>query len=75
MTAYGLAVPDLPDHAEIIRRRRLELELTQIQLAIKAGVDPITVSRVERGAPTTPVTLGKLAGALDLAVSQLGAAS
>jgi putative transcriptional regulator len=52
--------------AKRIKEARLELQLTQKQFAAKLGVDPITISRWERGA-TSPsdlfrVRLARLTG-------------
>ncbi len=55
-----------------VRELRDERGLTQRQLAERAGVSPMTVSRTERGnhAPSTN-TLAKLAGGLDVPLSAL----
>jgi HTH-type transcriptional regulator/antitoxin HipB len=52
-----------------IRARRLELGLTQVELAERAGIPQANVSRIERGgyAPTDLVRI-RLARALELEV-------
>lgn len=48
-----------------IRRRRLELAMTQEQLAESAGLSVAALGRIERGnAEPRPSTLGRLATAL-----------
>lgn len=53
---------------QVIRRRRGELELTQEQLADRAGIAPTSVVRLENGEIERPraSTLIKLAGALGI---------
>lgn len=56
---------------ELMKRRKLA-GLTQVELADVAGVSPITVSRVERGAVTPDTaTMQKLATALSVSVADL----
>ena len=57
---------------EELRRLRKQRELTQAQLAVRAGLDPSSLSQIETGArhPTTR-TLEKLAGVLDVEVADL----
>ena len=54
---------------ETLRRERLRRALTQKELAAKAGVSYVTISRMENGSagPVKPPTLRKLADALDVA--------
>lgn len=47
-----------------LRRQRLLAALTQAELAAKAGVGRVTVSRLEQGHDCQPPTLRKLADAL-----------
>lgn len=54
-----------------IRRLRLELVLTQRELAQRAGMSPITLSEIERGRNTTVETLEKIAEALEVGVNDL----
>ncbi len=56
-------------NGETLRRERLRRALTQRELADKAGVSYVTVSRMENGSagPVKPPTLRKLADALGLA--------
>src|SRR3982750_1592198 len=58
---------------ELIRRLRGRIELTQEELAEKAGVSPTTVVRLERGEIRQPRagTLKKLAGALGIDAGEL----
>ena len=55
--------------AETLRRERQRRALTQKELAEKAGVSYVTVSRMENGntGPVKPPTLRKLAAALGVA--------
>ena len=59
---------------EAIAKRRREVGLTQIELALKADTDPSTVSRTERGLGALDTCL-ELARILDLTLVELGAAS
>src|SRR5215218_7098354 len=54
--------------AETLRRERQRKAMTQTDLAVKAGVSYVTVSRLENGSITapTPTTLRKLADALGI---------
>jgi len=54
-----------------LRRRRLLAALTQAQLAERAGVERITVTRLENGGHATPPTLAKLAIALGCSPAEL----
>lgn len=62
----------LTDHAvlqelgERLRRTRLERNLSQVELAVQAGVDRKAVQRVEAGEPVGGVTLVRLLRGLDL---------
>jgi transcriptional regulator with XRE-family HTH domain len=55
--------------AELIKKRRDDLALTQEGLAQKAGLSVYTISRVETGQTFGAVTKRKLAKALDLKLS------
>ena len=48
-----------------LRRRRLELNLTQQSIADQAGLNRTTVSEIERGKPSGLLTLVQLLRALD----------
>lgn len=50
--------------AERIKKARLQLGLTQRQLALKVGVDQMTVSKWERGTPPSDLNRVKLAEAV-----------
>lgn len=55
-----------PEHLGRLRRRRLELALTQSEVARHAGISKQTVSRLERSlTEPRPGTLAKLARVLD----------
>ena len=57
---------------DALKRRRAERELTLDQLASKSGVSRAAISKIERGdSAASTSTLGKLAEALDLSISQL----
>lgn len=57
---------------DALKQRRVERELTLDQLAEKSGVSRSAISKIERGDSTASTsTLGKLAEALDLSISQL----
>ena len=58
---------------ETLRRERLRRALTQKELAAKAGISYVTVSRMENGSagPVKPPTLRKLADALGVAPDAL----
>jgi transcriptional regulator with XRE-family HTH domain len=51
-------------HGEAIRSRRLQLKLSQLQLALQAGVSPRSVMKAERGGLLFPSTLVLIAAAL-----------
>ena len=55
----------------IVRKLRLEMGLSQEQLAEMSGVSPRTIQRVERGAGATAETLKCLAAALNVDFSEL----
>jgi transcriptional regulator with XRE-family HTH domain len=59
--------------AERIKEKRLELELTQEALAIKAQIPYATLSKIESGKVTNPTvtTLKKIADALELSIDYL----
>lgn len=58
--------------SEALRRQRVERKLTLDQLAAKSGVSRAAISKIERGdSAASASTLGKLAEALDLSISQL----
>lgn len=48
-----------------LQRRRLDLNLSQQQLADRAGINRTTVSQLERGVPATLLTLVQVLRALD----------
>jgi transcriptional regulator with XRE-family HTH domain len=57
------------DHAEA-RRRREQAGLTQVELATKAKVSPVTICKMEQpGGTVTMRTLRRVAAALDAAES------
>ena len=60
-------MPKLPK----TRQRRERLALSQAELAEKAGVSRVTITRVERGEDTFPATARKIAQALDVAPAEL----
>lgn len=64
--------PVLVALGEAIRRIRLSKDISQEKLALLAEVDRSYVGRVERGDNNVAVlTLARLAGALDISVSEL----
>jgi transcriptional regulator with XRE-family HTH domain len=57
---------------DALKRRRAERKLTLDQLAARSGVSRAAISKIERGeSPASTSTLGRLAEALDLSISQL----
>ncbi len=54
-----------------LQRQRLEAALTQEQLAEKAGVGRLTITRLEGGGEARPTTLRKLADALSVTPADL----
>ncbi|GAA3844259.1 helix-turn-helix transcriptional regulator [[Pseudomonas] carboxydohydrogena] len=55
-----------------LRRLRVKCAISQEALAVDAGVDRSYVGRIERGVENPTVeTLDRLAGALDVAVSEM----
>ena len=59
-------------NGQALLRARERADLTQEQLAVKAGSTFSTISRLERGlAEPTLLTVSKLAGALDVPVETL----
>lgn len=57
---------------EVVRRRRLALDLSQEELAARAGVHRTYLSDIERGARNITITvLTRLADALEVRVSRL----
>jgi transcriptional regulator with XRE-family HTH domain len=54
-----------------LRELRIKKGLTLEQLAGLAGLNKDTLSRLEKGRKAMPVTVGKLSGALGVAVSEL----
>lgn len=59
-----------------LKSRRLMAGLTQVALAAKVGVHPITMVRYETGAITPrPDTLSRLARALDCQIADIAAVS
>jgi transcriptional regulator with XRE-family HTH domain len=59
-----------PD-GEKARRLRLGKELTQEELAVRAGCDKKTIENVEAGKPCRPITLGAIAGQLGVVLKDL----
>lgn len=56
----------------MVRRRRMELDLTQKELAERSGITQAHISRLENGEyNTSSVTICKLAKALDIPVTKL----
>lgn len=68
--AYREAKAELEPYeqlARIVIRRRLELELTQEELAVRMGTSHSAISRIESGQHSTSVqTLQRLAAALEM---------
>jgi transcriptional regulator with XRE-family HTH domain len=57
---------------EVVRKRRLSLDLSQEELAARAGVHRTYLSDIERGARNITITvLTRLAEALEVRVSRL----
>lgn len=54
-----------------LQRLRVEQELTQVQLAEKAGIARSSVARIERGERANAITAQRLAKALGVTVKQL----
>lgn len=54
--------------AEELRRRRLLNAMTQQELARKAGVARVTISRLELGGPASPYSVKRIAQALGVTV-------
>jgi DNA-binding XRE family transcriptional regulator len=52
------------DLAVWLRRRRAELQLRQIDVAVRAGVSRFTVSRIEHGHHTHPLVAAAIRRAL-----------
>lgn len=59
--------------AKNIKSARKKLELTQEQLAVKAGIPYATLSKIESGQVTNPTvsTLKKIADALNISVDDI----
>ncbi len=59
--------------AKNIKKARKKLELTQEQLAIKAGIPYATLSKIESGQVVNPtiITLKKIADALNIGVDDI----
>jgi DNA-binding transcriptional regulator YiaG len=51
--------------AEDFRRQRRRLQMSQIELAAKIGVHPMTLSRWERGTVKVPMPVAQLIELLD----------
>jgi transcriptional regulator with XRE-family HTH domain len=60
-----------PEPVTPLRAARTRAGLTQLQLAVKAGLHLATVAIAERGARMSPETLRKLAGALGVPSEEL----
>jgi transcriptional regulator with XRE-family HTH domain len=54
-----------------LRQLRIELGLTLDELAAKSGINRDTLSRAENGRKLQPLTLGKLAKALGVPLTDL----
>ncbi len=68
----GLDREFLADLGEVVRKRRLALNLSQEELAYRAGVHRTYLSDIERGARNITVTvLARIAEALEVRVSRL----
>jgi transcriptional regulator with XRE-family HTH domain len=68
----GLDREFLADLGEVVRKRRLALNLSQEELAYRAGVHRTYLSDIERGARNITVTvLARIAEALVVRVSRL----
>jgi ribosome-binding protein aMBF1 (putative translation factor) len=68
----GLDREFLTDLGEVVRKRRLALNLSQEELASRAGVHRTYLSDIERGARNITVTvLARIAEALEVRVSRL----
>ena len=65
--------PDLLGNlGEVVRKRRLALDLSQEELAARAGVHRTYLSDIERGARNITITvLTRLADALEVRVSRV----
>ncbi|HEY9773948.1 MAG TPA: helix-turn-helix transcriptional regulator [Planktothrix sp.] len=62
----------LTELGEVVRKRRLALDLSQEELAERAGVHRTYLSDIERGARNITITvLTRLADALEVRVSRL----
>jgi len=63
--------PDTYPVGEVVRSLRLGLDITQSELAYRAGVALATVQRVERGRMPSVTNLHRLAAALGVPVAEL----
>jgi transcriptional regulator with XRE-family HTH domain len=62
----------LSELGDVVRKRRLALDLSQEELASRAGVHRTYLSDIERGARNITITvLSRLADALEVKVSRL----
>jgi transcriptional regulator with XRE-family HTH domain len=62
----------LSELGDVVRKRRLALDLSQEELASRAGVHRTYLSDIERGARNITITvLARLADALEVKVSRL----
>jgi transcriptional regulator with XRE-family HTH domain len=62
----------LSELGDVVRKRRLALDLSQEELAARAGVHRTYLSDIERGARNITITvLARLADALEVKVSRL----
>jgi transcriptional regulator with XRE-family HTH domain len=61
------------EHANILKLRRLELDLTVVELSKRSGINRNLISQLENGVAVKPTTrtLIKLATALEIPVSDL----
>lgn len=60
------AIPNATSAGELVRQLREERGLTQAELAIQSGIDPATVSNIERGhrriSPRAAILLSRWSG-------------
>ncbi len=55
-----------------LKQLRHEKDLTQFDLAVKSGIDPRQIGRIENGAVSTSIaTVGLLAKGLEMTLSEL----
>ena len=66
-------IPNPPVNREAVRQRRVQLGLTQEQLATQARVERVTIVQIETGARTNPrkATVTAIANALGVSRESL----